>query len=517
MVSRKIKTVDKPAVKQPQHELLQIVEAVAREKNISKDEAFGALECAIQKAGKAKYGQEHNLRAVINRTTGEISVYRVVTVVEQVENPVSEVSLEDARESQPDAEIGSEFTEKLPPFEFGRAAVQGSRQIITQKIREAEREHQYKEFIHRKGEIVNGVVKHSDYNQVVVDIGGTEGAIARADGIPRQTFHPGERVKALLVDIRPESHGPMLVLSRAHNAFITKLFEQEVSEVYDGLVQVMSVARDPGSRAKVAVYSPDNRLDPVGTCVGVRGSRVQVVTDELQGEKIDVIHWSADPATYVMNALSLQEVRRVVIDEEEEKIEVVVDDEQFSVAIGRRGQNIRLASILTGWKISAVSSSDDTKRRSVEMAAYVQNFVEHLAVDEFIAQLLVSEGFTSIEDIAQSSADDFFAIEGFDESVARELHKRAVSFVEEQEKAFFAKCESHNVQDDLLTLSGLDILMFSKLIDAGIKTREDVADLSSEELLDIIGSQALSKERADAVIMEARKPWFEGEEPEAEL
>lgn len=516
MVSRKIKAADKSVTKQPRHELIQVVEAVAREKNIETSEAFYALECAIQKAAKAKYGQDHNIRVTIDQATGEFSVYRVVTVVDVVENPVSEVLLEDARATQPDAEIGFEFTEKLPLFDFGRSAVQGARQIIVQKIREAEREHQYGEFVERKGEILSGIVKHVDYNQVIVDIGGTEGVLQKEDNIPRQTFHIGDRVKALLIDIRPESHGPMLILSRAHNAFITKLFEQEVTEVYDGLVQIMSVARDPGSRAKIAVYSSDNRVDPVGACVGVRGSRVQAVMAELQGEKIDVVLWAADPATYVMNALSLQEVKRMVLDEEEEKIEVVLDNDALSQAIGRRGQNVRLASLLTGWKIAVVSQEDDSARRAIETAARMKTFTENLAVDELIAQLLVSEGFTSVEDIAQSPLEDFLAIDGFDEALARQLHERAVAFVEKQEADFFEKCQAQGVHDDLLTLDELDISMFNKLVDAGIKTREDVADLSSEELLDIVGADALPRAKADSIIMQARESWFAKEEAAAE-
>lgn len=512
MASRKIKVVDKSTVKQPRHELLQVVEIVAREKNIDKDEALNALECAIQKAAKAKYGLEHNIRVNIDKETGDFSIYRVVTVVEKVENPISEISLEDAKAIQADAELGFEFTEKLPSFDFGRSAVQGCRQIIMQKIREAEREHQYVEFVERKGEILNGLVKHVDYNQVVVDIGGTEGVLQKEDNIPRQTFHIGDRVKALLVDIRPESRGPMLILSRTHNAFVTKLFEQEVTEVYDGSIKIMSVARDPGSRAKMAVYSPDNRLDPVGSCVGVRGSRVQAVMAELQGEKIDVIPWSSDPATYVMNALSLKEIKRVVIDEEEEKIEVVIDDEFLSQAIGRRGQNVRLASILTGWKIEVVSDTDDTARRTVENAARIKSFMENLAVDEIMAQLLISEGFTSVEDVAQSALEDFIAIEGFDENIAKELRQRAIDFVKAQEASFFEKCQTLKVQDDLLMLGGLDIPMFNKLIESGITALDDVANLSSDELLDIVGRDVLSKLKADAIIMEARKPWFEADD-----
>lgn len=516
MTSRKIKAVDKSVIRQPRPELLQVAEVVAREKDIEKEEALVAMESAIQRAAKTKYGLEHNIRAHIDRETGEISTCRVITVVEEVKNSVSEISLEDALMQQPNAEVGFEFTEILPPFDFGRAAAQGARQIIIQKIREAERERQYAEFIGRKGEIVSGIVKHIDYNQIIVDIGRTEGVLKTEDNIPRQVFHIGDRIKALLIDIRPESHGPMLILSRSHNDFLGKLFEQDVTEIYDGLIKIMSIARDPGSRAKMAVYSADNRIDPVGSCVGIRGSRVQAISTELQDEKIDIIPWSSDPATYVMNALSLQEIKRVVIDEEEEKIDVIINDEFLSQAIGRRGQNVRLASLLTGWKIMVVPESEDSARRLAENTARLKSLIDNLEIDEMMAQLLISEGFISVEDIAQSEIEDFTAIEGFNEDLAKELHQRALQFMEEQEQKFFKKCEKFGIQDDLLTLSNLDISMFNKLVDAGIRTRDDVADLSTDELLDILADGTLPRAKADIVIMEARKGWFKDENNEQE-
>ncbi|GHS91702.1 transcription termination/antitermination protein NusA [Alphaproteobacteria bacterium] len=516
MTSRKIKVAEKESVRCPRPELLQVVEVVAREKGIEPEEAFAALESAIQRAAKTKYGLEHNIRVLVDRGTGEITLQRVITVVEEVENSMSEISLTDAKVWQPDAEIGFEFTEVLPPFDFGRAAAQGARQIITQKIREAEREHQYSEFIGRRGEIVSGIVKQAERHQVIVDVGRTEGILRYEDNIPRQIFHIGDRVKALLVDIRPESAGPMLILSRTHNDFLAKLFEQDITEIYDGLIKIMAVARDPGSRAKMAVYAPDNRVDPVGACVGMRGSRVQAVTAELQGEKIDIIPWSADPATYVMNALSLPEVKRVVIDEEEEKIDVVVEEEFLSQAIGRRAQNIRLASHLTGWKISIIPEAEDTARRTKESAAWISSLREYLGLDDMVARLFVAEGFHTVADIAESSVADFVSLEGIDEETAKDIHQRAVAFVESQEKKFFEKCESLNIQDDLLTLSNLDITAFNKIIDAGIRTRDDVADLSTDELLDILTEDLLPRHQADAVIMEARESWFQNEEPPAE-
>lgn len=513
MTSRKIKEVEKPSTRHPRPELLQVAEAVAREKEISREEALGAMEGAIQRAAKTKYGLGQDIRARVDRTTGEITLTRVLTVVKTVEDPLMQISLEEAQKRQLGVEVGVELVEPLPPMDFGRAAAMGARQVIVQKVREAERERQYAEFVGRKGEIISGIVKHVSYSQTIVDIGRTEGVLRSEDSIPRQSFRVGDRIRALLVDIRPESNGPMLILSRTHNDFVKKLFEQEVTEVYDGLIKIMAVARDPGSRAKMAVYSADGRIDPVGTCVGVRGSRVQAVSAELQDERIDIVLWSADPATYAMNALSLPEVRRVVIDEEEDKIDVVTADDFLSQAIGRRGQNIRLASLLTGWKLSVISETDDVARRANENAARVKSLVDALGVDEMMAQLLISEGFLSVEDIAESELEDFASIEGINPEVAKSLHQKAVDFSEEQEQRFFQKCEELGIQDDLLTLPHLDVAMFDKLIDAGIRTRDDVADLATDELLDILSNGALSQEKAETIIMEARKGWFqEGEE-----
>jgi N utilization substance protein A len=507
-----VKVAEKPIVKPPRHELLQVAETVAREKGIEIEEAIAAIELAIQKIAKAKYGADNDIRVGIDRTTGEINVQRVITVVESVENEAAEISVEEARAVQADAEVGNEFTEELPPIDFVRSAAQIARQVIVQKVREAERSHQYTEFVDRQGEIVSGVVKQVDYGQVTVEVGKTEGIIGKGDNIPRQVFKAGERIKALLVDIQPESAGPMLILSRTHNNFIKKLFEQEVTEVYDGLVKIVAVARDPGSRAKVAVYSADQRVDAVGACVGVRGNRVQAVTSEIHGEKIDIIQWSSDTATYIMNALSLQEIKRVVIDEAAGKIDVIVDDGALSQAIGRRGQNVRLASILTKWRISVVSQTDDTKKRSAQSTTAVNSLVHSLEIDEMMARLLISEGFLTVEDIAQSELEDFSDLDGFDEATAEELRQRAIKYVDEQEEKFFNMCKELGIGDDLLTLEGLDIPMFIKLIDAGIRTRDDVADLSNDELVEIVGSTFLSLESAGDIVMDARKSWFAQED-----
>lgn len=511
MVSRKIKVApdNEQAVKQPRHELLQVAEIVAREKGLEVEEAIVAIECAIQKTAKMKYGVDHNIRAIIDRETGEISVFKVLTVVDTVEDEATEISLENAKAIQPGIELGKELAEELPFFDFGRTAAISARQVIIQKIKEAEREHQYAEFIGRKGEIVSGIVKQVDINQTIIDIGKAEAVLRKENSIPRQVFRIGDRIKALLVDIKPESMGPMLILSRTHNNFIVKLLEQEVTEVYDGVIKIQAVARDSGSRAKIAVYSADQRIDAVGACVGVKGSRIQAVISELQGEKIDVIPWSSDIATYIMNALSLQEIKRVVIDETTKKVEVIIDDEFLSQAIGRRGQNVRLASALTKLNISVTSESADAAKRSSENSVHAKTLMTDLEIDEIMAQFLISEGFFTVEDIAQSELEEFTSIEGFNEDIAKELKERADKFVEEQEEKFFNTCKELGVDDDLLTLDGLDISMFTKLIDSGIRTRNDVADLSSDELLDIIGINFLSKGEADAIIMDARKSWFE--------
>jgi N utilization substance protein A len=494
---------------QPRPELLQVAEAVAIEKNIDKEESLAAMECAIQKAAKTKYGNEQDIRARIDRKTGEIVIEKVLTVVEIVENPLNEISLDDAQKQDPGIVLGGELTELLPPLMFGRAAAHGARQIVIQKIKEAERERQFSEFVERKGEIISGIVKHVDNNRVIVDIGHTEGVLRSEDNIPRQTFNIGDRVKALLVDIRPESLGPMLILSRTHNDFIAKLFEQDVTEIYDGLIKIMAIARDPGSRAKMAVYSPDSRIDPIGACVGVKGSRVNAVMTEINGEKIDIVAWATDPAAYVMNALSLPEFKRVVFDEEEERIDVVVEDEFLSQAIGRRGQNVRLASMLTGWKITVIPETEDANRRMVERATAVKSFIETLEIDDMWAQVLVTEGFFSVESIAETDVHDIISINGFSEEFAQDVHKKATLFVAKQEQIFFDKCERLNIDDDFLALPHLDVSMFSKLIDNNICTISDVADLSTDELFDVIGENVLDRDKAGVVIMTARQKSFD--------
>ncbi len=511
MASRKIKPVESALVNQPRHELLQVAEVVAREKGIEREEVLSAMEQAIQKAGKAKYGFEHDIRAAIDRNSGEVSIHRVRIVVEGIAESLTQISLEEAKLQEPDAEVGDELTEILPPIEFGRVAAQSARQVIVQKVRDAERLHQFEEFKDRINEIISGLVKRVEFGNVVVDIGRGEGVLRREDLIPRETFRVGDRVRVLIADLKPEARGPMVALSRTHPQFMAKLFEQEVPEIYDGIIEVKSVARDPGSRAKFAVYTQDPGIDPVGACVGMRGTRVQAVVNELQGEKVDIILWSANPATFVVNALAPAEIMKVVIDEESKRVDVVVAEDQLSLAIGRKGQNVRLASQLTGWNIDIMTETDEIARRSEENTNRCQLFIDALDVDEMIAQLLAAEGFSKIEEIAYLDISEFSNIEGFDDEIAQELQNRARQYIETRDQDILKKCKEAGMAADLLALEGLSSAIFSKLLEAKIKTLDDLAELSGDELLDITGKDALSLEDANKVIMAARAHWFEAE------
>ena len=416
-------------------ELLQIADAVAREKSIEKEIVIEAIEEAVQKAARSRYGAEHDIRVHIDPKTGETTITRVVTVVddeEPIENTYAFKSLADAKLDDKDAFVGKTYTEVLPPFEFGRVQTQMARQVVTGKVRDAERERQYEEFKDRVGEIVNGSVKRVEYGNIVVDLGRGEGVVRRDQAIPRENFQVGDRIRSYIYDVRREAKGPQIMLSRAHGGFMAKLFAQEVPEVYDGVIEIRAVARDPGSRAKMAVVSNDSSIDPVGACVGMRGSRVQAVVAELQGEKIDIIQWNPDEATFLVNALAPAEVTKVVMDEEDERVEVVVPDEQLSLAIGRRGQNVRLASQLTGWQIDIMTESQESERRQREFAERTTMFQEALDVDEVIAQLLVTEGFAAVEDVAYVDPGEIASIEGFDEDTAEELQARARDYLDKE-------------------------------------------------------------------------------------
>ncbi len=435
-------------------ELLQIADAVAREKAIDRGIVIAAMEDAIQKAARSRYGSETEVRAEINPKTGEMRLSRLMLVVDQVENDSTQIAVDDAKKRNPAAQVGDYISEALPPLEYGRIAAQSAKQVIVQKVREAERDRQYQEYKDRIGDIVNGIVKRVEYGNVIVDLGRGEAIVRRDEMLPRETFRNGDRIRAFIYDVRREPRGPQIFLSRTHPQFMAKLFAQEVPEIYDGIVEVRSVARDPGSRAKIAVISRDSSVDPVGACVGMRGSRVQAVVNELQGEKIDIIPWTADPANFVVNALAPAEVAKVVLDEERHRMEVVVPDQQLSLAIGRRGQNVRLASQLTGWDIDIVTEQEESEHRQAEFEKRTKLFIETLNVDEVVGQLLASEGFKSVEELLLVDDKELAGIEGFDEETAQELQARAREFLDKEEAELDAKRKELGVEDGLKEVPG---------------------------------------------------------------
>ncbi len=490
-------------------ELLQIAESVAREKSIDQDIVIEAMEQAIQSAAKRKYGQELEIRAGINKKNGEIEIARVLKVVEEVENKAIEISIEEGKKRNSDARIGDYFYDPLPPIELGRVAAQTAKQVIVQKVRDAEREKQYEEFKDRVGEVVNGLVKRIEYGNVIVDLGKGEAFIRRDDVIPRETFRPGDRIRAWISEVKQEQRGPQIFLSRTANEFMAKLFTQEVPEIYDGIIEIISVARDPGSRAKISVLSKDNSIDPVGACVGMRGSRVQAVVAELQNEKIDIIPFSEDVPTYLVNALAPAEVTKVVLDEEDKKVEIIVPDDQLSLAIGRRGQNVRLACQLTSWDIDILTEGSESERRQIEMKDISQLFIDKLNVDEVIAQVLVTEGFSSLESVAYVPMSELVEIEGFDEKVAEELKERALSSIEEINENLKKDIEKLGINEDLANFEGLNNAILVKLGNANIKKLDDLADLASDEFKEILDEIKISNKDADDIIMRARSSWFE--------
>ena len=499
-------------------ELLAVADSVARDKGIEREQVLEAMEQAIQKAGRSKYGHEHDIRAHIDRSTGAIELARYTEIVDEIENDITQITVEQAKKFRPNAAAGDFIIDPLPPIDFGRIAAQTAKQVIVQKVREAERERQYEEFKDRTGEIVNGLVKRFEFGTVTVDLGRGEAVLRRDEVLPRESFRRGDRVRAYIYDVRREQRGPQIFLSRTHPEFLAKLFGQEVPEIYDGIIEIRAVARDPGSRAKIAVISNDASIDPVGACVGMRGSRVQAVVAELQGEKIDITPWSPDPATFVVNALAPAEVAKVVLDEDARKIEVVVPDDQLSLAIGRRGQNVRLASMLTGWDIDILTEEQESERRQAEFHERSERFMEALDVDDVIAHLLVTEGFTSIEEIAYVPVEDLTDIEGFDEEVAAELRARAGAFLEEEAERLTLRRQELGVEDAVAEVPGLTAGMLVALGEAGVKTVEDFADLASDELTSgpdaILGQFGLSMDEANDMIMAARVKagWFSDEE-----
>ncbi len=499
-------------------ELLQIADAVAREKTIDKAVVIGAMEEAIQKAARSRYGAENEIRAEIDPKTGDIKLHRLLEVVEDVESDATQIALTDAKVRNPAAEVGDFIAETLPPVDFGRIAAQTAKQVIVQKVRDAERERQYEEYKDRVGEIVHGAVKRVEYGNVIVDLGRAEAIVRRDELLPRESFRNGDRIRAYVYDVRREQRGPQIFLSRSHPQFMAKLFAQEVPEIYDGIIEVKSVARDPGSRAKIAVMSNESSIDPVGACVGMRGSRVQAVVNELQGEKIDIIQWSPDAATFIVNGLAPAEVVKVVLDEDAERIEVVVPDDQLSLAIGRRGQNVRLASQLTGWDIDIMTEQEESDRRQEEFRQRTENFMTILDVDEMVAQLLASEGFSTIDEVAYVETEELSDIEGFDEETANELQSRAREYLEARDAELHKRRAELGMSDDILEIEGLTLPMIVALGENDVKNVEDLASCANDDLTGWVEMRNgekkrmegyledfnISSEEAEAVILRAR-------------
>jgi N utilization substance protein A len=513
-------------------ELLQIADAVAREKSIDRQIVVAAMEDAIAKAARSRYGAETDVHAEINAKTGELHLSRHLQVVERVEDIAKEISLVDARKRNPAAQVGDAIAETLPPFDFGRIAAQSAKQVIVQKVRDAERDRQHEEFKDRIGDTINGVVKRIEYGNVVVDLGKGEAIVRRDELIPRETFKPGDRIRAYIYDVRREQRGPQIFLSRTHPQFMARLFAQEVPEIYEGIIEIRAVARDPGSRAKIAVISRDSSIDPVGACVGMRGSRVQAVVGELQGERVDIIPWSPDVATFVVNALQPAEVSKVVLDEDSERIEVVVPDEQLSLAIGRRGQNVRLASQLTGWDIDILTEAEESERRQKEFNERTALFMSALDVDEVVGQLLASEGFRSVEEIAFTEDSEIESVEGFDTETAAEIKRRANAFLAKIEAENDARRRELGVADDLRQVPGMTTAMMVALGSNDVKSLEDFAGCTTDDLAGwserkqgevtrhpgYLDGFELSREEAEAMIMSARVTagWIEAPEAEPE-
>src|SRR6476619_7475069 len=456
-------------------ELLQIADAVAREKSIDRKIVIQAMEDAIQKAAKSRYGSENDIRCEIDPKTGETKLARVLLVVEAVENESTQVTLAEAKRRNPEAKVGDLIAESLPPLDFGRVSAQNAKQVIVQKVREADRERQFNEYKDRMGEIGNGTVKRVEYGNVIVDLGRAEGIIRRDEMIPRENVRLGDRIRAYIYDVRREQRGPQIFLSRARPEFMSKLFAQEVPEIYDGIVQIKSVARDPGSRAKIAVISKDSSIDPVGACVGMRGQRVQAVVGELQGEKVDISQWNPDAATFIVTALAPAEVTKVVLDEDSNRIEVVVPEAQLSLAIGRRGQNVRLASQLTGWDIDILTEQEESERRQKEFTQRTELFMQTLDVDEVVGQLLASEGFRSVEELAFAEVGELSSIQGFDEDTAAEIQRRGQEYLAQIEAELDAKRQELGVDDALREVPGITTAMMVKLGENDVKNVEDLA------------------------------------------
>lgn len=485
-------------------ELLQIIDAVAREKGISREFVASAIEQAIQVAGRRKYGQKHNIKAEIDRRTGEVQLSRLYQVVENVENEYTEISLQDAKEIDPKIEIDGFISELLPPIDLGRVAAQAAKQVIMQRVKDAERERQYEEYKDRVGQIMNGVVKRVEYGDVIIDFGRDEALLRRNAQIPNETFKQGDRIKVLIEDLNRQSKSHQIMASRTSDQFMAQLFAQEVPEIYDGVIEVKAVSREPGSRAKIAVHSADNSIDPVGSCVGVRGSRVQAVIAELQGEKIDIIQWSADPAIFIVNALAPAEVTKVVIDEDTGKAEVVVPTEQLSLAIGRKGQNVRLASRLTRWNIDVMTEEQESKKRIEEFTGATKQFMDTLNVEEVIAQLLASAGFSSVRELAYASVKELTSIDGFDDEISEAIIARAQEHIKHHDKVIIDQLNKMGVEQELINFLGLPYEDYLKIAEIGVKSLEDLGEMTAYELFSVLPNGKYNRDAWQKLIAEVK-------------
>lgn len=513
----------------PRPELVAIALSVSSEKNIDSEVVFEALEAAVEKVAKNKYGYDYDILATIDRQDGTISIIKRITVIaegsikdeegEEIEfNTYTMLRLSDAKKQDSTLEIGSFIDEELLPVDFGRANFQSVRQIVLQKIKAAEKEKEYDEFVDKAITIVNGIIKRVEYGSVYVDINGkAEGLIRRNETIPRENLHVGDRIRALILEVKRDNNGSQIFLTRSHPLFLAKLFEAEIPEVYEGIIEVKSVARDPGSRAKVAVFTSESSVDPVGACVGMKGSRIQNIVNELSGEKIDVIEWTINVANLAVDALSPAKVSKVIVDEEAKKIDAIVEDDQLSLAIGRHGQNVRLASQLLGWGIDVMSEDQSSERRQKTVKERTERFISALDIDDVIAHLLVVEGFSTVEEIGLVDINELKSIEGFDDDIAIELQTRAKKFLEAAQVIFTEESKKIGIDEDLKDFEGLTSEMILTLGKNGIKTLDDLADLASDELVDILGGEIISEEEAETVIMSARSHWFEEPKTDDEI
>ena len=493
----------------PRLELIQVAETVSREKSIDKEEVILAMEEAIEKAARSKYGHERDIRANINRKNGSINIAQFTEVVDFVENEATQMTLKESHRRKLNLEIGDFYKQALPPIDFGRIAAQTAKQVISQKVREAERQRQFQEYKDRVGEIVVGTIKRVDSHSVTIDLGRAEAVIKKDQMIPREQLRPGDRLRCFIIEVSEQAKGPQIFLSRASNDFLAALFTQEVPEIYDGIIEIKGVAREPGSRAKISAFSNDPSIDPVGACVGMRGSRVQAVVSELQGEKIEIIPWTEDPVTFVINALAPAVPSKVVMDEDATRMEVVVPDDQLSLAIGRRGQNVRLASQLTGWFVDILTEAEESEKRQEEFSERSKIFIEALDIDDVIAHLMVSEGFVTISDIAEASLEELLSIEGFDEEISQELSQRAQNFVKAESERIVKSLKKLKVKDDLYNFNELSKSSILTLAENNIKTLDELAELDSEELFNLLGNKIfINEDDAGSVIMKARQHWF---------